>query len=105
MTPTVWTVAVAWLLAVFVSGRLPDTVTTFVWAPTVDGVVTRVIVTVSPAAIGPMLQVRIAPPVQVPFVDVAETKVLPAGIGSVIVTPVSALGPLFFTTIVQVMFP
>ena len=52
-----------------------------------------------------MLQLRIAPPVQVPFVVVAETKVLPAGIGSVIFTPVSASGPLFVTTIVQVMLP
>src|SRR5436190_1674659 len=34
----------------------------------------------------PILQVRIAPPVQLPCVEVAETKVLPAGIGSVTVT-------------------
>src|SRR5436190_7086350 len=53
----------------------------------------------------PILQVRIAPPVQLPCVEVAETKVFPAGIGSVIVTPVAALGPWFVTTIVQVMFP
>src|SRR5262245_38426925 len=53
----------------------------------------------------PMVQLRIAPPVQVPFVVVAETKVLPAGIGSAILTPVAALGPLFVTTIVQVMLP
>src|SRR5215475_1146794 len=103
--PLTWTVADAWLLPVFVSGRLPLTVTVFVCGPAADGVVTRVIVTDAPAAMFPMLQVRIAPPVQVPCVDVAETKVLPAGIGSVIVTPVSALGPLFVTTIVQVMFP
>ena len=99
------TVAVAWLLPVFVSGRLPDTVTVFVCAPAADGVVTRVIVTDAPAAMSPMLQVRIAPPVQLPCVEVAETKVFPAGIGSVIVTPVAALGPWLVTTIVQVMFP
>src|SRR5204862_4910148 len=46
---------------------------------------------------------RIVPPVQVPFVDVADTKVFPVGSGSVIFTPVSALGPLLVTTIVQVM--
>src|SRR5215471_1389073 len=99
------TVALAVLLAVFVSARPPVTVAVFTWLPAVLGVVTRVIVTEAPAAMFPMLQVRIAPPVQVPCVDVAETKVFPAGIGSVIWTFVSALGPLFVTTIVQVMFP
>src|SRR4051794_39253642 len=105
MTPTVWTVALAVLFAVFVSGRLPTTLTVFTWAPTVLGVVTRVIVTDAPAAIVPMVQLRIAPPVQVPCVVVAETKVFPAGIGSATTTPVAVLGPLFVTTIVQVMFP
>src|SRR5437763_11586799 len=65
----------------------------------------RVIVTDAPAAMSPILQVRIAPPVQLPCVAVAETKVFPAGIGSVIVTPVAALGPWLVTTIVQVMLP
>src|SRR5437764_4601797 len=97
------TVAVAWLLAVFVSGRSPETATTLVCVPATVGVVIRVIVTDSPAAISPIVQLRIAPPVQVPSVDVAETKVFPVGIGSVIFTPVSLLGPLFVTTIVQVM--
>src|SRR5437016_14679780 len=99
------TEALATLLPRFVSGRSPDTVAGWVWMPVVLGVVTRVIVTVSPAAIGPMLQFRIAPPVQVPLVVVEETYVFPAGIGSEIFTPVSLLGPLFVTTIVQVMFP
>src|SRR5690242_12736002 len=62
-------------------------------------------VTVPPAAIVPMLQFRTAPPVHVPCVEDAETNVFPAGIGSAIVTPVAVLGPLFVTTIVQVMFP
>src|SRR5438046_5675940 len=99
------TVAVAVLLATLVSGRLPDTTAVLVWVPGELGVVTRVIVTVSPAAIGPMSQFRIAPPVQVPFVVVEDTYVFPAGIGSEIFTPVSLLGPLFVTTIVHVMFP
>src|SRR5438477_10196767 len=99
------TVAVAVLLARVVSGRLPDTTAVLVWVPVALGVVTRVIVTVAPAAIGPMSQFRIAPPVQVPFVVVEDTYVFPAGIGSEIFTPVSLLGPLFVTTIVQVMFP
>src|SRR5437879_648510 len=104
-TPTVWTVAVAELLPVLVSGLLPATVAVFVWAPTVLGVVTSVIVTDAPEAIVPMLQFRIAPPVQEPCVVVADTKVLPAGIGSAIVTPVASLGPLLVTTVVQWMFP
>ena len=43
------------------------------WVPVVLGVVISVIVTWSPAAIGPMSQMRIAPPVQVPCVVVEET--------------------------------
>src|SRR5437763_8231296 len=104
-TPTVCTVALAVLLTVFVSDLSPTTFTVFVCAPTVVGVVTRVTVTLSPAAIVPMVQLRIAPPVQLPFVVVTETNVLPAGIGSAIFTPVSVSGPLFVTTIVQVMLP
>ena len=41
--------------------------------PVVLGVVTSMIVTFAPAAIRPMLQVRIAPPVQLPCVVVEET--------------------------------
>ena len=52
-----------------------------------------------------MLQFRIAPPVQEPWVVVAETNVFPAGIGSAIVTTGVRVGPLFVTTIVQVMLP
>ena len=77
----------------------------FVCAPTVLGVVTRVIVTDAPAAMSPIVQLRIAPPVQLPCVVVADTNVLPAGIGSATSTPVASLGPLLVTTIVQVMFP
>jgi hypothetical protein len=74
------TVAVALLLPVFVSGLLPLTVTVFVCAPAALGVVTSVIVTDSPAAIVPMVQLRIGPPVQVPLLGVADTNAFPAGI-------------------------
>ena len=47
----------------------------------------------------------IAPPVHVPAELCTETKVVPAGSGSETVTPVSVSGPLFVTTIVQVMLP
>src|SRR5215831_5017546 len=62
-------------------------------------------VTEPPAGIAPRLQCKIAPPVHDPCVVDAETNVLPAGIGSAMVTPVAVSGPLFVTTIVQVMFP
>src|SRR2546430_16004140 len=91
--PVIWTVAVAVLLATLVSGRLPDTTAVLVWVPVALGVVTRVIVTVSPAAIVPMSQFRIAPPVQVPCVGDAETNGFPAGIGSETFTPAAVLGP------------
>src|SRR4051812_16086359 len=99
------TLAVAVLLVRLVSGLSPMTTAVLVWVPGWLGVVTRVIVTVAPAAIVPMSQFRIAPPVQVPWVEDAETNVFPAGIGSETFTPVSVLGPLFVTTIVQVMLP
>src|SRR5215475_5780703 len=102
---TTTTLAVAVLLDTLVSGLSPWTTTVFVCVPSALGDVTRVIVTVAPAAIVPMSQFRIAPPVQEPCVVVAETKVFPAGIGSATFTPVSVSGPLFLTTIVQVMLP
>src|SRR5438874_12047623 len=99
------TVALAVLLARVVTGRSPDTTAVLVWVPDELGVVTWVIVTVSPAAIVPMSQFRIEPPVQVPRDVVEDTYVYPAGIGSEIFTWVAVLGPLFVTTIVHVMFP
>src|SRR5690242_18248861 len=103
---TTTTLALAVLLARVVSGRSPMTTTVLVIVPGALGVVTRVIVTVAFAAIGPMSQVSVVPPrVQVPCVELAETNVFPPGIGSETLTPVSLSGPLLVTTIVQVMFP
>jgi hypothetical protein len=84
---------------------LPATVTVLVTVPATVGVVTSVIVTELPAGIMPRLQRRIAPRVHDACVVDAETKVLPAGIGSTMLTPVAVSGPLFPTTMVQVMFP
>src|SRR5215831_18121025 len=47
-----------------------------------------------PAARVPRLQVTVAVPVQVPCEAVEETNVVPAGIGSVTVTPVAAVLPV-----------
>src|SRR5690348_17912873 len=44
-------------------------------------------------------------PVHVPFDALTETNVVPAGSGSATFTFVSTSGPLFVTTIVQVMLP
>src|SRR5947208_16138041 len=67
------TLAVAALLVRLVSGLSPMTTLVLVWVPAALGVVTRVIVTVAPAALVPMTQFRTAPPVQVPCVVVEET--------------------------------
>lgn len=55
------------------------------------------------AASVPMSQVTVAVPVQVPWVDVAETNVSPAGNGSVTTTLVATEGPLFLAVIVYVI--
>lgn len=55
------------------------------------------------AARVPMLQVTVVVPAQVPCVEVAETKVTPAGNGSVTTTPVATDGPLFLAVIVYVI--
>src|SRR5262245_33765175 len=72
--------------------------------PVVLGLVTRVIVTDAPAAMSPIVQLRIAPPVHEPCVVVEDTYVFPAGIGSATTTPVASLGPLLVTTIVHVIW-
>jgi len=61
------------LFAVFVSASLPTTVAVFGIVPVWFAVVTRVTVTVWPTLTLPIWQLSIAPPVQVPCVDVEET--------------------------------
>src|SRR5438309_1261278 len=88
-------VADAVLLAVLGSGSLPVTVAVFVMLPGVTDVVTlMVIVALAPLARLPTEQVTVPEAlVQVPWLEVAETKVTPAGRVSVTVTPVAADGP------------
>src|SRR5438270_277811 len=90
--PVIWVTADARLLAVFGSGSLPLTVAVFVIGPAVAGVVTlMVIVALAPEARLPTEQVTVPEAlVQVPWLEVAETKVTPAGRVSVTVTPVAA---------------
>lgn len=77
------------------------TVAVFWIVPGVVGRVTmRVMVAVAFGASVPTLHVTVDVPLQVPWVDVAEVRVVPAGRTSVTVVPVAVAGPLFVTTIV-----
>ncbi len=93
------------LFAVFVSCSLATVVAVFVTVPTAVAVVTRVIVADVPTGIVPSEQLMSAPPVHDPCEVATEAKLTPAGSGSATVTPVAVFGPLFVTTIVQVIGP
>ena len=58
-------------------------------------------VTIPPFVTLPILHVTVPPAsLQVPWLDVAETKLVPAGKGSVKITPVAVPGPLLVTIMV-----
>src|SRR5437773_11134923 len=62
---------------------------------TVEGsVTTMVIVAVALGASVPTAQVTVEVPLQLPWVDVAELSAVPAGRGSLTVTPMAVAGPL-----------
>src|SRR5881396_2189084 len=90
------------LLAVFGSASLPLTEAVLVMVPAVAGAVAlMVIVALAPEGRLPTEQVTVPDAcVQVPWLELAETEVTPLGRVSVTVTPVAALGPLFFATTV-----
>ena len=67
-----------------------------------DAVAVTVRVALAPLARVPMAQ---TPPVYVPELGVAETKVRPLGRASVTETPAAALGPLFLTVMVKMTCP
>src|SRR5438046_1721169 len=95
-------VAEAVLLAVFGSGWSAFTGAVLVMVPAVAGAVAlMVIVALAPAARLPTDQVTVPGAcVQVLFPYTALFRSTPAGRVSVTVTPVAALGPLFFATTV-----
>jgi hypothetical protein len=95
-------VADAVLFAVFGSGSLPLTDAVFVMDPAVAGAVAlMVIVALAPEARLPTVQVTVPDAcVQLPWLEVAEPKVTPAGRVSVTTTPVAGLGPLLVATTV-----
>lgn len=108
LTPTV---AVAVLLAGFGSVALLDTVATF-GVDALAMVMTTLNVADAPVGSAAIMQVTVpaAPTAGVvhpnvgPAVCDSETKVVPAGRGSVMETLAASLGPLFTTTIVHVTF-
>src|SRR5262245_21861615 len=80
--------------AVFVNVNVP----VVVFAGTETTIVT--VAEVLPAASVPRLHVTVAVPVQVPCVAVEDTNVAPPGSGSVTVTPVAAVFPVWEAVIV-----
>ena len=70
--------------------------------PAVVAVATIDAVAEAPTASCPRLQLMVVVPLHVPWLGVAETRVIPAGSGSVKITPVEGAGPLFVTVIVKV---
>lgn len=92
-------VVVALLLAVSGSPVLLVTVAVLVSEPAVVGETTMVMVVLAPLAIVPRLQVIVVVPLHVAPFGVTDTKVAPAGSGSVICTLAAALGPALETVI------
>lgn len=84
------------------SVKLPVTLAVLLIVPATVGVTTIVTVTGDPVATVPKLQVTVPPNVQVPWVDVADTGVTPAGSGSNTVVPVAGYVLLFVTVNVYV---
>ena len=76
------------------------TVAVFAFVPEESFVATMVTVALAPFAIRPSEQVTSATPEQDPWLGVAETRVMPAGIGSLRRTSSALAGPLFVTVTV-----
>jgi hypothetical protein len=94
------TTAVELLFAGFGSASVAETVAVFDTDPVGGALIASVTVTVEPEVIVPTLQVTVVVPVQLPCVDEAEEKVVPAGSASATATFVAVLGPLLCTVIV-----
>ena len=77
------------------SGSAAVTLAVLVTVPTVVAVSTIVIVALLPLARLPRLQLTVVS--HVPWLGVAETRVVPAGTGSLTTTLVALLGPSFVT--------
>src|SRR5437773_11921065 len=89
--------AVAELFVWSKSDSLPLTLAVLLRLPAVVGVTTSVIVAEAPLAKVPRLQVIVLVPLQLPWVDVTETRMTSDGNVSSIFTPVAVEGPLLVT--------
>ena len=85
------------LLLVLGSVRVPVTLAVLLIVPATVGVTTIVTVTGAPLATVPKLQVTVLPNEQLPWLDIADTGVTPAGNVSNTVTPVAVYVLLFVT--------
>ena len=90
-------VAVAELFELLGSVASPETEAVFVTVPAWSAVTVIVTVACAPEASAPRLQVSVVVPEQAPCDAFAAAKLTLAGSGSVTVTPVAVLGPLFLT--------
>src|SRR6185369_9401381 len=89
---------VAVLFVRFGSYSLCVTVARFVNDPTLLGIMSRVTLAVAPLIMEPKAQVTMpVVNVQVPCVEVADTKLAPAGIRLLTTTPEAVHGPALFT--------
>src|SRR5205807_355090 len=79
------------------SDSVPVTVATLVAVPAFMAVTTIVTVALAPLMRFPRLQVIVPPPLQLPWLDCAETKIVLGGNASVSFTLVAEMGPLFLT--------
>jgi hypothetical protein len=86
------------LLAGFGSAWLAPTVAVLVTVPDWGAVATMVTVAAAPLASEPTAQATVVVPAQVPWEELEETKVSPAGRVSVTPTPVAVDGPLLVAT-------
>ena len=97
------TVEVARSLAGFVSGLKVETVAVLERSPGVEGrVTTNDTVADAPLAMVPRAQVTVAVPPQLPWLGVADIKVVPAGRTSTMATLLADPGPELVATIVYV---
>lgn len=88
----------AWLSFVFGSSTALVNVMLLPSAPTLEGWTTMLTVALAPLLMVPRWQITTVEPLQLPLLEVAETRDAEVGRLSVIVTPVAAWGPLFETS-------
>jgi hypothetical protein len=92
------------LLASFGSADVAATIAVFANTPAEVGTTIKTTVAVAPLVRLPTLQLTCAPPAQLPWLGVADTKIAFAGVPSNSTTFDAELGPSFLTRIVIEVF-